>query len=459
MLTVKKLESLNVTDHGIRLRHVRGIVGKVRAGVEGITVAFTTRFRHAGKTREVALGSWPSMSLKTIAGKADSLRQAARVSNPVEARQTARLKKKADSIEALNEQQNRLVQLSALEQRTTVRELLDRWVKRKLSHTRKDCGLSTVRSFEKDVLASIGHIAVADIKKHHIVSILDAMLERSVTRQTKMVLSDLRAMFNFAIDDAELIEVNPTGRISKASLGKDVERDRVLSETEVIDLFRKLPSSGLPETAALALKLQFATICRIGEIIGLQWANVDVDAMTLTIPMTKNGKAHTVYLSQFAVEILLDLYQITGATPWLFPSARLDGPINNKAFTKYVSDRQRIGKPLANRTQNTRALALTGGRWGSHDLRRTGASMMADELAVIPDVVERCLNHTIESKIKRIYQRAQYKTPMREAWRLLGERLELLEAKANKLIQNVSTLNRKSKNSGTETGNGGQPNP
>jgi len=80
---------------------------------------------------------------------------------------------------------------------------------------------------------------------------------------------------------------------------------------------------------------------------------------------------------------------------------------------------------MSGRTKLIDALALPGGQWRPHDLRRTGASMMA-ELGVLPDVVERCLNHTEENKMKRIYQRAKYEGPMHDAWRLLGERLELL---------------------------------
>lgn len=47
-------------------------------------------------------------------------------------------------------------------------------------------------------------------------------------------------------------------------------------------------------------------------------------------------------------------------------------------------------------------------------------------LGVLPEVAERCLNHTEENRIKRTYQRHTYINEMREAWRLLGERLELL---------------------------------
>ena len=58
------------------------------------------------------------------------------------------------------------------------------------------------------------------------------------------------------------------------------------------------------------------------------------------------------------------------------------------------------------------------------------------ELGAMPDVIEKCLNHTEENKMKRIYQRAQYEGPMRDAWRLWGERLDLLSSKP----QNVITL-------------------
>jgi hypothetical protein len=56
------------------------------------------------------------------------------------------------------------------------------------------------------------------------------------------------------------------------------------------------------------------------------------------------------------------------------------------------------------------------------------------ELGVLPDVIERCLNHTEQSKVKRIYQRPQYEAPMREAWQRLGDRLALLDNKLGNLV-------------------------
>jgi hypothetical protein len=45
---------------------------------------------------------------------------------------------------------------------------------------------------------------------------------------------------------------------------------------------------------------------------------------------------------------------------------------------------------------------------------------------VIPEVAERCLNHTEENKVKRVYQRHSYGPEKREAWDLLGVHLRKL---------------------------------
>ena len=51
---------------------------------------------------------------------------------------------------------------------------------------------------------------------------------------------------------------------------------------------------------------------------------------------------------------------------------------------------------------------------------------MMTALGVLPEVAERCLNHTEEKKVKRIYQRHSYAKEMTEAWFLLGQHLEIM---------------------------------
>ena len=94
-------------------------------------------------------------------------------------------------------------------------------------------------------------------------------------------------------------------------------------------------------------------------------------------------------------------------------------------MTKQLGDRQRLPGEgiLSNRSAKAQALLLPGGKWTPHDLRRTGATIMTS-LGVLPEVAERCLNHTEENKVKRTYQRHSYTKEMAEAWHVLGQYLE-----------------------------------
>jgi hypothetical protein len=47
-------------------------------------------------------------------------------------------------------------------------------------------------------------------------------------------------------------------------------------------------------------------------------------------------------------------------------------------------------------------------------------------LGVLPEVAERCLNHIEENRLKRIYQRHNYRAEMTNAWEVLGKRLQEL---------------------------------
>lgn len=119
----------------------------------------------------------------------------------------------------------------------------------------------------------------------------------------------------------------------------------------------------------------------------------------------------------------------------MFPNSELKAPVCAKTTTKQVGDRQRYAKAIMrNRSQDSHALEVPSERWVPHDLRRTAAIMMV-QLGVLPDVAAKCLNHTEPNKLKRIYQSASCEVPMREAWRLLGECLDLLTHKPANVVR------------------------
>ena len=231
-----------------------------------------------------------------------------------------------------------------------------------------------------------------------------------MVRTAKKTLADMRQMFGFALD-RDFVEADPTARVKKARIGVDVERDRVLSEAELILLFQKLPRASLATNSQLALLIFLATAVRVGEILSARWEHVDFERQRLTLLDTKNGKRHEIWLSDFALSQLKSLHENTGLTPWLFPSTKTKigqadfaNHVCVKSVTKQVGDRQRPDKaPMTGRSKAVDALVMPGGKWTPHDLRRTAATTMA-ELGALPDVIEKCLNHTEVVKIKRIYR-------------------------------------------------------
>lgn len=472
-LTVKELEALTAADKGRILSDGGSLKAQVYVARDGaISVQFRFAYKFASNGRSILVGTWPKTGLAEIRKERDALRvkiqggidpvaqrqqlrEQERFSQEVESlrreaeREAERLKIEADRQEAILVQQQRLQALAAKQARMTVRDLFNQWQRLELTR-RVNKGLDVERAFLADVFPLIGDMAAADVTKAHITEILDtikarATADKGMVPTIKKTLGDLRQMFGFALD-REYLDVDPTARIKKAKFGKDVERDRVLKEAELILLFQKLSQAGLSQTSEVALLLQLSTVARIGEVLSARWECVDFERQTWTLPKTKNGKAHEVYLSGFALRQLERLKEITGLTPWLFPATRTrpgEADFANhvcvKTVTKQVGDRQRDDAPMRNRTKHVDALVLPGGKWTPHDLRRTGATIMA-ELGALPDVVEKCLNHTEENKVKRIYQRATYEGPMRDAWALLGERLELLQARASGKAANVVTL-------------------
>jgi integrase len=439
-LTVRNLESLTQADIGKRLSGEHALYGRVKAKGDGVCVMFRWRYRFDGKVCDFTCGTWPAKSLKEIRNACESARRLLEQGkNPNESKRIARLDEKAAQVEALAEAKARVERAEALGTRITVADVFERWATIELIR-RKDGGKEVRRMFAKDVLPLIGSLAVEDIRKAHVTAVTDALLTRGVTRMAKVIFSLIRQMFRFAVD-RDIIEADPTAAIRKGRIGgKDVERDRVLGEDEIRDLHRRIHSAGLLASTKTAVWIALATGCRIGELLRAEWKQVRLDASEWFIPAdnSKNGKPNTIYLSDFALDQFIALHKINGASPWCFPNRDGNGHVCVKTITKQLGDRQRgEAIPMPGRSSHTSALLLPGGKWTPHDLRRTAATLMT-ALGVLPEVAEKCLNHTEESRVKRTYQRYSYESEKREAWWLLGERLDLLTRNDD----NIVTLHR-----------------
>lgn len=440
-LTQKQLERLKPGDRGLTLKDGGGLTGKVgldRASGE-ITVGFTFRYRAGSSTRSVGCGTWPRQSLAEIRGKRDQLRDQVRNDiDPVEKARAdkAEAERKAAEAARLAAEAEETARREAL--RLTFSDLFWQWKDRALATRttadgrrkgRKDGGAEIERAFTRDVLPHLGTIYADAVTRKQIADVLHWIVERGSGRQANVTLSNLRQCFGWAIG-AGLLDVDPTSHLKKEAFGgKEEPRERHLSEDEIKLLLRSaLPDSNLTDKAKSAVKTLLATGVRVSELLSAKRENIDLDKREWSITENKSDRPHIVHLSDFAANALQEILAIKGHEVWLFPNRTGDEHVCEKTLTKQIGDRQRGDKPPMkgrSKTKHANSLALPGGRWTPHDLRRTASTLMG-ELGVLDQVIERCLNHTEENKIKRTYQRQQLLAARKEAFILLGSKLEKL---------------------------------
>lgn len=422
-LTDRQLQLIKTAKDDLFLNDGGGLYFRVRPSG---SKSWLYRYKTGTKTHWFDLGDYPTLTL------AESRALAARLTadrrsgiDPVERRQREEEARRTAEAAAKTEAARRAARL-------TVRQLFERWERLELSG-RKDGGGEVRRCFEKDVFLVIGEVAAVDVTRTLVAQILDAIVERGARIVARRMLSDIRQMYGFAIARG-LVEHDPTSHMKRDDFGKKVERDRILSESEIKELQAKLPVARLLRTTELAIQLMLSTCCRVGELSQARWEHVDLGHGTWRIPPAnaKNGKEHLIHLSDFAKRQFEWLHEITGHGDWCYPAEHRDGPVCLKSISKQIRDRQRI-TALMNRSKATGVLLLTGGEWTPHDLRRTGATLMGN-LGVRPDVIERCLNHVEPNRLVRTYQRQRLEEEQREAWRLLGQRLAILTSGADNVI-------------------------
>lgn len=426
-VTTKELQALTPADDGRRLADGHGVFGIVRVGSRGISVHFSLRYRSAETVREIRLGTFPKLSLRQIRDARDSARaQISCREDPLEHKRIEKLKRRAQ-VDA------EILSLEKKLSRRTFRQRFDEWVESALQK-RADKGKEIQRAFEKDVLPIVGDMAMEDVRRSHLMSSLDTIIARGANRLANRMLTDLKQFVKWC-QVREYVSADPLLTVVKKDVGgADGERERTLSNDEIRTLPSALESANLLKTTKHALMLILATNARVGEVIKARKHDINLELKIWRIPLenSKNGDSHVVFLSDFALQHMQALVELSESKEWLLPGCRReDEPethVGLKSITKQVSDRQLVfyeRKAHAKRAANQNSLVLGDDKWTPHDLRRTAATLM-QELGVLPAVIDKCMNHREQNRMKRIYQRYPYTTEKREAWRLLGERLEQL---------------------------------
>lgn len=371
----------------------------------------------------------PVRDLREHFAQVQADRLAAELAEQAQAEKERMEKKQADEHSAL-----------ARQRRLTISQLFDRWAATELTPRiqtdgkrsgRKDGGEYSRKQFDRHVFPQIGSMAAVDVRKADLMTILDAQKVAGKMRTANVLLTELKQMFRFAVT-RDIVDRNPLDTVEKRHIGgKETERERVLTESEIKALATQIPIANLAWRNQLAPWLILSTACRISELMNAHWDHFDLDNRTWRIPPehSKNQREHVVHLSDFALARFQTLRaqvatdESSQLLPWVFPSRNGKSSVCIKSFGKQLSDRQRqADKRMKNRTEATESLMLSGGRWTAHDLRRTSATLMAG-LGFSNDVIDECLNHMIQSRVTRIYNRDRRTGEQARAFDALGAKL------------------------------------
>jgi integrase len=211
-------------------------------------------------------------------------------------------------------------------------------------------------------------------------------------------LSILKTALRFA-RDAGYIEASPIEGLSPDIIGGPEEaRERVLTDEEI----RALWSSESQHTPLLRFLL--LTGQRIGETQRATWSHVRGDRWHIPPEHSKNKRAHWVALARQALELLR---QQNGSRELIFGTATDTGV---QAWLRRWCARQKVSPAFT-----------------PHDLRRSFSTRL-NTIGVMPHVVEKILNHTMQGAMAA-YNYAEYESERVEAMQRWADEVDRLTAR------------------------------
>lgn len=256
------------------------------------------------------------------------------------------------------------------------------------------------------VLPYLGRHHLDQITKADLMRVIDRIADQGKLTQANRVRAFVTRFFNWATE-RDLVKASPAAAIPKPA--KEVSRDRILSREELCSVWQAADQMGFP--FGRIVQLLILTAQRRDEVAGMRWAELDLERARWVIgkDRAKNGKAHIVHLSPQTLAILTKL-----------PRRADTDLIFTTTGTSAVSGFSKAKAALD-------ALSHVS-NWRIHDLRRTAATYMADELRIAPVVVDRLLNHVSGAVrgVAAIYQRGEHlaeREAALDAWGLLVEDL------------------------------------
>jgi len=252
---------------------------------------------------------------------------------------------------------------------------------------------------------------IDEIKRTDVVKACDT-IHKSAPVSANRALAHLKHLMGWCVERGMIDASSIAGM---KPLSKERSRERVLSDDELGALWAACDTEGYP--FGDCMKLLILSGQRRAEVAEMRWSEINFENRLWTLPSqrAKNGKQHTVPLTDAMLTILRSLPRFLGSD-FVFTTTG-KSPVSGFGRLK-----TRLDNALPDGTEP----------WIIHDLRRTMSTNMA-MLGVPQPVTEALLNHKtgVVSGVAAIYNVYSYADEKRDALDSWNERIEEITAPKN----------------------------
>jgi integrase len=386
-LTAKAIAGLQLpagkSDHLAWDDEIPGLGVRLRAGGSR---SWVFQYAIGSRHRRMSLGAATAESVKTVREQAAQIHAKVKLGHDPAGEKTEARQRAGDTFEVLSKQYL-VAKKSALRPRSYVQ------VELHIKHARP-----------------LNSLPVANITRRDIATLIGALKVDSGPVSANRVRSTLSDFFGWLMSEGiDSIEQNPVLNTNKS---EETARDRVLNDHELRTIWKHLGDDHYGDV----VRLLMLTGQRADEIASLQWSEISDAAINLPGSRTKNKRAHIIPLSDAAASILEK------------QPRRVNDDGSSREFVFGIREKGFSGWSYCKEALDKRIAAELGEplpHWTVHDIRRSVATIMNDQLGVLPHVVEAILNHVSGHKggVAGIYNRAQYMRERTEALQLWADHL------------------------------------
>jgi integrase len=249
------------------------------------------------------------------------------------------------------------------------------------------------------------------IKRRHVASVLSDLREIRGDSTADHVRSSLSSFFTWVLKEG-LMGDDAANPVTYTHKEKPKKRERVLTINELREIWEATAEEGDYNEIVRLLLFTLQRRDEIGALDRVKETDFTTGLITLPPSRTKNKCEHKIPLSDPVIAILQKRRRIMGRNLFF--------GIGGGGYSGWSKSKKELDQLILNARRARFGKQAKPMYWRLHDVRRTGDTLMNDELGIDPHVVEAILNHISGSKsgkdgVAGVYNKAAYLKKKKEA--------------------------------------------